>query len=1074
MTAVVTGMANVVVEAPTAKRDEEFTAEENARDLADRKQEELFDEYECFRAIGNESIHEYFIRTKGNQGYGKKTNRNGKKRAKDTQYYKDKMMLSDAKEKGVILDAEAEAFLADVECTEPYDESLALTTITAFQVSDEDAYYSDIDDGPHAAATFMENLSSTKEANGTSSSKINEYLLLTEVVGPPTKKPSKTHYVSPGEMYLQDQITTIIPQLEGHIKTNKDLSQANKSLKALVSSNPKYGNIARESHLSLYDSNRLLDPTHVPSFVWETKETIALGAKSRAKMFEKPGTVKPINYDVLNNSYIKFVPQMELSHEHVYWQSASAVKAPFVHTLLVKEVKEFEKIFDELDDEYEQGVKKIKSLEITNGNLVREIECLSSDSTTNDVCAIVCTADTGRITALIAKNATLKAGVKGKQNSGPTQLDKPKVLTPGMFKICTKYIPPPKREKWVAPAPKPRKKQVTFREPLRPSHSTTQERVVQQNKKPNIHVNLSIRVKPITGASKPMSKSATWNHSTLPAKCEKARRVEDHHRNLKKQNHVDSHLNVKRIGFVLNSNTLCNACNESLVFANFDNCVVHNLKSVNVKTPTAKHNVNITKKVWKAKVVTVRCQWKPTGRRFTLYDEYPLTRIVEPIVEPLELTPCVSSNSKVTMISRFTDYKLSNRKAGSKGISGKFDGKVDKGFLVGYSVSSKAFRVFNSRTCIVQETLHTMKYQPVTAGNQSNPSAGFQDKFDAEKAREESDQQYVLFPMWSSGSIKPQNNDRDDAFVEKEPEFDVKKPESEVNVSSSNSAQSKKKDDKTKREAKGKSHVESFTAYRDLSAEFEDYSDNSINEVNVAGTLVPTVRKISPNSTNTFSAAGNTFSAVGPSNATASLTHGKYSCTDASQLLDDPDMPELEDITYSDDEDDVGTEADFNNLETSITVSPIPITRVHKDHLVTPIISDLSPATQTKSMERNKKDERGIVVRNKARLVTQGHTQEEEINYEEVFASVARIEAIRLFLYGTIEEEVYVYQPPGFKDPDHPNKVYKVVKALYGLHQAPRAWYETLASYLLENGFQSGKIDPTLFIKRQKGDILLV
>ncbi|GKD45527.1 putative ribonuclease H-like domain-containing protein [Tanacetum coccineum] len=78
------------------------------------------------------------------------------------------------------------------------------------------------------------------------------------------------------------------------------------------------------------------------------------------------------------------------------------------------------------------------------------------------------------------------------------------------------------------------------------------------------------------------------------------------------------------------------------------------------------------------------------------------------------------------------------------------------------------------------------------------------------------------------------------------------------------------------------------------------------------------------------------------------------------------------------------------------------------------------------------------------------------------------------FLYGTIEEEVYVTQPPGFKDPDHPNKVYKVVKALYGLHQAPRAWYETLANYLLGNGFKRGKIDQTLFIKKQKRDIFLV
>ncbi|GJT31803.1 uncharacterized mitochondrial protein-like protein [Tanacetum coccineum] len=78
------------------------------------------------------------------------------------------------------------------------------------------------------------------------------------------------------------------------------------------------------------------------------------------------------------------------------------------------------------------------------------------------------------------------------------------------------------------------------------------------------------------------------------------------------------------------------------------------------------------------------------------------------------------------------------------------------------------------------------------------------------------------------------------------------------------------------------------------------------------------------------------------------------------------------------------------------------------------------------------------------------------------------------FLYGKIEEEVYVCQPPGFEDPDFPNRVYKVKKALYGLHQAPRAWYKTLSTYLLDNGFQRGKIDKTLFIKRHKGDILLV
>nr|GFC89184.1 hypothetical protein [Tanacetum cinerariifolium] len=96
----------------------------------------------------------------------------------------------------------------------------------------------------------------------------------------------------------------------------------------------------------------------------------------------------------------------------------------------------------------------------------------------------------------------------------------------------------------------------------------------------------------------------------------------------------------------------------------------------------------------------------------------------------------------------------------------------------------------------------TMNYQPVTASNQSNPSAGFQDNFDAEKAGEEIEQQYVLFLVWSSGSKNPQNTDGDAAFDEKKPDFEERKPESEVNVSLSSSAQSKKHDDKTKREAK--------------------------------------------------------------------------------------------------------------------------------------------------------------------------------------------------------------------------------------------------------------------------------
>nr|GEX44701.1 hypothetical protein [Tanacetum cinerariifolium] len=315
----------------------------------------------------------------------------------------------------------------------------------------------------------------------------------------------------------------------------------------------------------------------------------------------------------------------------------------------------------------------------------------------------------------------------------------------------------------------------------------------------------------------------------------------------------------------------------------------------------------------------------------------------------------------------------------------------------------------------------SMNYQPIVTGNQPN------------------------------SSTDPQNTDANATF-------EVKEPESKVHVSPSSSAKTKKHDDKTKREARGKSPVELSTGVSNLREEFEDFSSNRTNEVNAASTRVTAIKPNSTNNTNTFSATA------------------------------------LEDITYSNDEEDVGVEADFSNLETNITICPIPTTRVRKDHPVTQIIGDLSLAPQTKNMKRMVKEQGGLTQINnddfhtcmfayflsqeepkrihqalkdpswieaiQEELLQFKMQKEEGIDYEEVFAPVARIEAIRLFLayasfmgfmvyqmdvksaflYGTIEEEVYVSQPPGFEDPDYADKVYKVVKALYGLHQDPRAW----------------------------------
>nr|GFA01759.1 putative ribonuclease H-like domain-containing protein [Tanacetum cinerariifolium] len=327
-------------------------------------------------------------------------------------------------------------------------------------------------------------------------------------------------------------------------------------------------------------------------------------------------------------------------------------------------------------------------------------------------------------------------------------------------------------------------------------------------------------------------------------------------------------------------------------------------------------------------------------------------------------------------------------------INFKIINKLVKGNLV-RGLPSKVFE--NNHTCVACKKGKQHKASCI----HENLNAGIVGK----EAR--SIQQYVLLPLWSSGSKDPHNTNV--------AAFEGKEPESEVHVSPSTSDKTKKHVEKTKREAKRTSLVELSTGVIDLNDEFEEFSVNSTNGVNATSTPIT----------------------------------AKSSIVNPSQYPDDPNIPALEEITYSDKEEDVSVEANFSNLETNITVSSIPTTRVHKDHTVTQIIGDLSLAPQTRI----------------ARI--------EAIWLFLAYASFMGLMVYQMdvksdFLYGTIEEEVYVYQPSGFKDPDYLDKVYKVVKALYGLHQAPRAWYETLANYLLENGFQRGKIDRTLFIKKQK------
>ncbi|GJW81652.1 ribonuclease H-like domain-containing protein [Tanacetum coccineum] len=389
---------------------------------------------------------------------------------------------------------------------------------------------------------------------------------------------------------------------------------------------------------------------------------------------------------------------------------------------------------------------------------------------------------------------------------------------------------------------------------------------------------------------------------------------------------------------------------------------------------------------------------------------------------------------------------------------------ADEGFFVGYLINSKAFRVYNIKTRKVEEKLHIrfLEDEPIIANDGPNWL------FDIDVLTKSMN--YVPFVACTN------SNEFVDGLL-----FDSSLKNAS-NDKPQPSSDAKKKDDEG--------------VNKESEIDDQETLENSTQDVNTAG---PSINNASKN-VNTGSLNINT---VSPTVTTAPL--------------------EATHVDFFGDE----TKVDMSNITTTYLVPSTPNTRIHKDHSLDHVIGDVQSGVKTtktineqgfisavyegkthedlhtclfacflsqeepkkvwtmvdlphgkraignKWVYRNKKDERGIVIRNKARLVAQGYTQEEEIDYDEIFAPVARIEAIRLFLayasfkdfvvyqmnvksaflYGKIEEEVFVCQPLGFEDPEFPDRVYKVEKALYGLHQALRAWYETLSTYLLDNGF---------------------
>ncbi|GKB12153.1 putative ribonuclease H-like domain-containing protein [Tanacetum coccineum] len=372
---------------------------------------------------------------------------------------------------------------------------------------------------------------------------------------------------------------------------------------------------------------------------------------------------------------------------------------------------------------------------------------------------------------------------------------------------------------------------------------------------------------------------------------------------------------------------------------------------------------------------------------------------------------------------------------------GKFNGKADEGFFIGYSINSKAFRVFNSRTRIVEENLHVQFSE-----NTPNIVGSTKACDDAGKAKMETipSKDYILLPLWPADPLLSQSpkSSPDDGF----------KP----------SGDDEKKVTKEPRKEGGNSSKDS-----ECSDQEKDDNVNNTNNVNAAST--------------------NEVNAVGRKSSI--------------ELLDDPNMPELEDIVYSDDDEDVGVEADMNNLDAFMPVSPIPTTRIHKDHLVEQVIVDLNSAPQTRRMTKSL-EEHGLFSSVQQRtnhkdfqncLFACFLSQEEPKKVIHALKDPSWIEAMQEELLQFKLQEVWtLVDLPNRKRAIGTKWVFRnkkdergiviknkarlmdvksaflYEKALYELNQAPRAWYKTLSTYLLDNGFQRGKIDKTLFIRRDK------
>nr|GEX31604.1 hypothetical protein [Tanacetum cinerariifolium] len=466
---------------------------------------------------------------------------------------------------------------------------------------------------------------------------------------------------------------------------------------------------------------------------------------------------------------------------------------------------------------------------------------------------------------------------------------------------------------------------------------------------------------------------------------------------------------------------------------------------------------------------------------------YVLNRVL--VTSPHNKIPYALLTGNIPSISHFKPFGCYVTILNTSDHLGKFDGKADEGYIVRYSASNKAYRVYNMPNKRVEETMNLrfLKEKPNVQGLghewyfdldyltdtlgykhvQANQSAGTQGATTNYAGTHDvdldsnCDEQVIIVPSYPSHSIqgtepKDTSSDAvDDSLLNFADEIFQKEL-----------ARLKGQ------EQKATSNAESLVP--------TGYIPDPAGATMVSTNDVPVYTS---SSTNSFFDDEPTTRFSYPSDLG---NHDPSPGIFSSSSYDDKFGAALNNVTFT-----------VEALKDPSWVDTMQEEMQQFKFQNVWVFVDLPAgkyAIGTKWILKNKRDDRGIVVQNKTRLVAQGHRQEEGIYYDEVFALIARIKAIRLFLafasymgfmvyqmdvksaflYGIINEEVYVTQPKGFVDPQHPKTVYKVVKALYGLHQSPRAWYATISTFLLKHGYRIRTIDKTLFLKKNNRDIIMV